>query len=682
MKEGDETPWPICAACASIPVNMFSPTTSPSTAHLLQNSFHKLQDSALAGCHTCTLFYEATQEPFKSKLQSAPVYLESWSADTLEQPNVVVSANLARIIRREDGEETKLCEQFSGLNLEPFKFTPIAEVKFVSSKDDVPGAARHHNHLVSRYTDDLGAINYIRQSLDLCLKNHRNSCDMVIFPHSASTTQQSGPIKIVFGKNGQTTAPTRLIDVGSTDGEIARLVPGQQCLKGGIGYIVLSYCNGKTPSDAPWRLTSKSMTQFEEAMPLELFPQTLYDAISMTRQLGERFIWIDNLCIIQDSKEDWERESLRMASIYGSATMTLVAASGSIYGGMTDRINPLRNSAAALSCSAPNMKDKDRRTIWILPNGQKRSTPFPAPTEDRAWCYQEDLMSPRLVKFSRTALEWQCVGNHTSIERARSLKRIGNLEVWKWYFIWYRFVERYSRKNITYFTDKLPAFSGIAASKLKGEYLAGILRDDLWAGLIWCRDEIVYNTNAIARYNVYVAPSWSWASLQGAIKFPYIEKRGKMKYEPATTILDPVLLDAKLSRSTYNPFGSVNGGFLDILAYCTDAKTTSEQPALFEQAEEARKPGRMRLVSGPDRLIIGDVIFDTVAEATENLDIHCILLQVEEINTWVKNGVAGIGIGLQLCGTQNNSITYSRIGYLRLTSNFLKVSHWQRLRIT
>jgi len=535
---------------------------------------------------------------------------------------------------------------------------------------------------VSRYVDDLGAVNYIRQSLDLCLKNHRNSCDMVIFPHSANTTQRSSPIHVVYGKNGHTTAPTRLIDVGTTDGEMARLVPGKQCLKNGIGYIVLSYCNGKTPSDAPWRLTSESMPRFEEAMPLEVFPQTLYDAIILTRQLGERFIWIDNLCIIQDSEEDWERESLQMASIYGSATMTLVAASGSIYGGMTDRINPLRNSAADLSFSAPKFKGNDGKTIWILPNGQRRSTSFPVPTEDRAWCYQEDLLSPRLVRFSRTALEWQCVGNQTSIERARALKRIGKLEVWKWSFIWYRFVEHYSRKNITYVTDKLPAFSGIAASKITGEYLAGVLRDDLWAGLLWCRDESAYSANVIARYDVYIAPSWSWASFQGPVKFPYIQKRGRMKLELATTILDPVFLDAGISRSTYNPFGAVKGGFLDISAYCTNATTTSEQPDLIEKAEEAQSLGRRRLVSGPDRLMIGEVIFDSILEAADYLDIQCVLLQVEEANTWVENGIAGLGIGLQCGGIKNNRMTYNRIGYLRLTLSFAKVSQRQRLHIT
>jgi len=145
MDDG-ETPWPICTTCVSIPFHIFSSSaSSPSALYPLQVSFHHLRNSALAGCHTCTLFYEATREPFKSKLESAPVYIEHSSADILDQPKVVVSADLARITRREDSEELKLCEELSALNLEPFKFTPIAEVKFVSSKDDVPAAARHHN---------------------------------------------------------------------------------------------------------------------------------------------------------------------------------------------------------------------------------------------------------------------------------------------------------------------------------------------------------------------------------------------------------------------------------------------------------------------------------------------------------------------------------------------------------
>src|ERR1700712_3197159 len=119
-----------------------------------------------------------------------------------------------------------------------------------------------------------------------------------------------------------------------------------------------------TPKDAPWQLTTMTIQQFMTEIPLDVLPQTLHDAIVWTRKLGEQYIWIDSMCILQDSKEDWQREASRMASIYGSGTMTLVAASSSVYGGMTDRRNPLRNSAALLCLQDGSSKSP----VYVLPN--------------------------------------------------------------------------------------------------------------------------------------------------------------------------------------------------------------------------------------------------------------------------------------------------------------------------
>jgi hypothetical protein len=44
--------------------------------------------------------------------------------------------------------------------------------------------------------------------------------------------------------------------------------------------------------------------------------QLFQDAISVTRALGIRYLWIDALCILQDSVKDWEQESANMAAVY------------------------------------------------------------------------------------------------------------------------------------------------------------------------------------------------------------------------------------------------------------------------------------------------------------------------------------------------------------------------------
>ena len=60
-------------------------------------------------------------------------------------------------------------------------------------------------------------------------------------------------------------------------------------------------------------------------MPLAKLPGTLQDAITVTRLLAIKYLWIDLLCIIQDSKEDWARETARIARIYENSTVTICA---------------------------------------------------------------------------------------------------------------------------------------------------------------------------------------------------------------------------------------------------------------------------------------------------------------------------------------------------------------------
>ncbi|CZR56115.1 uncharacterized protein PAC_06003 [Phialocephala subalpina] len=69
-------------------------------------------------------------------------------------------------------------------------------------------------------------------------------------------------------------------------------------------------------------------------------PLTIRDAFEITRALNIRYIWIDALCIIQDSKPDWEVESSKMGSIYSQALVTIAADYGnSAHSGYYNRGN-------------------------------------------------------------------------------------------------------------------------------------------------------------------------------------------------------------------------------------------------------------------------------------------------------------------------------------------------------
>lgn len=57
-------------------------------------------------------------------------------------------------------------------------------------------------------------------------------------------------------------------------------------------------------------------------------PHAFRDAIEVVRGLGIQYLWIDSLCIIQDSIRSWNLNSRVMDLIYGHAKLTICAADG------------------------------------------------------------------------------------------------------------------------------------------------------------------------------------------------------------------------------------------------------------------------------------------------------------------------------------------------------------------
>jgi hypothetical protein len=91
-------------------------------------------------------------------------------------------------------------------------------------------------------------------------------------------------------------------------------------------YVTLSYCWGSTK---PYMTTSESCRQPRQHMDLTKIPQTYKDAVWVTYDLGVRYLWIDALCIIQDSAEDKVKELSKMGSYYESALCVLAVSSAS-----------------------------------------------------------------------------------------------------------------------------------------------------------------------------------------------------------------------------------------------------------------------------------------------------------------------------------------------------------------
>ena len=119
--------------------------------------------------------------------------------------------------------------------------------------------------------------------------------------------------------------PTRVIDVGLSSSEGPK--PYLLCSGGLEGrYVALSHCWGTASLSNPGFKTERhNYDDLQAGFVLESVPALFRDAIVTTWKLGIQYLWIDSLCIIQDSKDDWEAESAKMGSVYRNAYVTIVA---------------------------------------------------------------------------------------------------------------------------------------------------------------------------------------------------------------------------------------------------------------------------------------------------------------------------------------------------------------------
>lgn len=110
--------------------------------------------------------------------------------------------------------------------------------------------------------------------------------------------------------------PTRVVDLGksrSLDNILLHKPPREQK----DAYVAVSHQWGeaKTRKQFDLRTTKKS-----ELPPFFHWPQVFQDAFLVSKALGIRYIWIDTVCIDQKDRNDWNRESGKMAEYYGVTT--------------------------------------------------------------------------------------------------------------------------------------------------------------------------------------------------------------------------------------------------------------------------------------------------------------------------------------------------------------------------
>jgi hypothetical protein len=345
--------------------------------------------------------------------------------------------------------------------------------------------------------------------------------------------------------------PTRVIDVGTSTSDQQRLITTNSVLG---NYAALSYCWGGEPQ--PLITTKSNVETLSNNIPTSLLAKTIREAIFVTRQLGLRYIWIDAICIIQDSSADRDVELTRMGEIYETAAITIVAASAKHckQGFLQRRSYPWgvqEWKSFKLPFSCPDGKQGE----FII----EPTDPYftgDQPINHRGWTLQEFLLPPRKLIYSATQLMWQC--NSAQAELGNSAKKAGDVRkdlikvqilpmllssrepfsslnqkldaktMHDIRFNWQVLIQNYSGRSLTNKDDMLPGISGIAskfARFLREEYKAGLWysesdKSNFVQELLW----IVQKHEEVslldwAQSNRYTAPSWSWAGQQGSVSW-------------------------------------------------------------------------------------------------------------------------------------------------------------------
>jgi hypothetical protein len=75
----------------------------------------------------------------------------------------------------------------------------------------------------------------------------------------------------------------------------------------------------------PLRTLASRYEAMKSGIPVWELSMNFADTVAVARKLGLRYIWIDSLCIIQDSPSDWDREAATMHEVYKYAEVTIAA---------------------------------------------------------------------------------------------------------------------------------------------------------------------------------------------------------------------------------------------------------------------------------------------------------------------------------------------------------------------
>ncbi|OCL06985.1 HET-domain-containing protein, partial [Glonium stellatum] len=403
----------------------------------------------------------------------------TWDTD-IPMPNPCAPKSPIRVLRPH-------CETVEGKDIRSVQLSLFQEISLLANDCPVPATT----FLVRPIPQDKIDFSMVRNWLSLCGTWHGDSCN-----NTEMLEVDTHPADEI--------SAFRFVDVIDNC-----LVHGRSNSK----YAALSYVWGRARFFRTLRENVEKLQKpgaFKLPEFIDKIPWTIRDAIEAVREIGLRYLWVDSLCIVQDDTTGEKADAIsKMDLVYGAAFVTIIAATGD---GADAGLPGVRSGTRGYRQPIEEVMPGLRLAVKPVHSNYMKDSVYIS----RGWTFQENLFSPRSLRFvggqivfkCRRADEWRedvVFENSTGIVGSLLMPRekgdIGKLE---------GLIQSYSDLSLTYDSDIYNAFAGISkyiTSKLKSNLCHGIPEAHFDWFLLW--------TALKPQKRRESAPSWSWSGWTG-----------------------------------------------------------------------------------------------------------------------------------------------------------------------
>lgn len=481
-------------------------------------------------------------------------------------------------------------------------------------------------------------------------------------------------------------SPTRLLELKRVGSQL--MFSLKENLSSDICYMTLSHCWGKGAVEEKLRLLQSTFPYLREMHPVESLPKTFRETCQVTERIGVRYLWIDRLCIIQDCEEDWNREAALMQNVYKNSFLNISAhGAGDDEDGLFFNRNPREVDFSVVDIRLQSPTQPEYFSLkWDIQEAWEEGFEE-GPVVRRGWIIQERLLAPRVLHFGRKQLFWECNSLAGCESRPHGLRittspgqNPNSPHIWKElldrtsrlngrgplqqaFLDWNEIVSNYSKCQVTLAKDRLVAVSGLANDmkrKIRDlgckdtRYFAGLWAANLPLDLAW-----VSNYRA-SRPSQYRAPSWSWASIDGSVRFSHCPLT-----ERDETVFYTSFIRAEVNTRGGPETGEVSYGKMVLRGHLALGELSGGEWKHIERFRDIEDP--TRTLTPEEWVTIGEwgesthqssIRFDAEDQVNE---VYCLPIFAQRKNSFHWE----IAFVVLTCEGQD----FARIGYLRIITN-------------